>query len=477
VEALRLLKLLEENHRELAKALANNTGSSPGRTKATISSDQGVENASAEDDNAADDKSEETSSQKGTTEKASQAGKAAGSSISTAVTSPTRRPPRRELASSIASNLATARGKPPQERERQKQQRALPSTAEVTTQHAGGSISGKRIPPSILQPASISDRNKPSHAAASGDTAPPAAPSVTSDAFNAFYSSFETIFSKLPASLAFAGLPLANQPQPEPEPRASRKPRHTTSARASNDPDLSTIFSAATLRAVREDAGQGFGAHESFYVVPERDGRSQRRYPRGDHDEEDDGDAGSDPEFVDAKESLANSLSSVPGSPRYSRASSNLASSRKITTKKPQQATLSAGGKTMEELELENNFLKKLIDSQAGRLQMWEASAQSQSMALAQSLRLTRPAAAAADQAKAPAEAERIRELEDMVNAERLQKESAEHRVEKLRKENDRLLGVLGKYRDKWEMLKESARQREKRKEEDKKNATATGTS
>ncbi len=47
--------------------------------------------------------------------------------------------------------------------------------------------------------------------------------------------------------------------------------------------------------------------------------------------------------------------------------------------------------------------------------------------------------------------------------------------MEKLRRENERLLSVLGKYRDKWEMLKESARQRERRKEE-KRASAATET-
>jgi hypothetical protein len=38
-----------------------------------------------------------------------------------------------------------------------------------------------------------------------------------------------------------------------------------------------------------------------------------------------------------------------------------------------------------------------------------------------------------------------------------------------MQRENEKLLGVLGKYKDKWEMLKENARQREKRKEEERK--------
>jgi len=93
-------------------------------------------------------------------------------------------------------------------------------------------------------------------------------------------------------------------------------------------------------------------------------------------------------------------------------------------------------------------------------------------------LRLSRPRPTSSGTVQ-PANAEdidKIRDLEDQVNAERLQKESAEHRVEKLRRENERLLGVLGKYRDKWEMLKESARQRERRKEEERRVAATGGS-
>lgn len=126
----------------------------------------------------------------------------------------------------------------------------------------------------------------------------------------------------------------------------------------------------------------------------------------------------------------------------------------------------SAGGKTMEELELENNALRQLLDTQSKRLQMWEASAQSQSMALAKSLRFNASARMPPQQ---QTESERVHELQDQLAGERVQREALEHRNEKMQRENEKLLGVLGKYKDKWEMLKENARQRERRKEEERK--------
>jgi hypothetical protein len=357
-----------------------------------------------------------------------------------------RRPPRRDLTSSIASNLATARGKPSSQR------RALPVTPEVTAQHVGGKIVAQSTPsPSI--PASL-------HTKSPGTVRSTAA---SNDTFQTFFNSFESLFSRLSAPLAFAGLPLTNDPSsdpppPEPEKQTKRHSRHA-STRATADPDLSTLFSAPALRAIKEDAGSAF-AHESFYVVPTSGGtRSYAGIVRGPSDLED-GAEGSDGEFVDAYETLAGSQS-----PRSVRGSV-LRPGKK--NKGPKEAR-SAGGKTMEELELENTALRQLLDRQSKRLQMWEASAQSQSMALAQSLRLNASARPPMQQT----ESEREHELQNQIAAERVQREALEHRLEKKERENEKLLGVLGKYKDKWEMLKENARQRERRKEEERR---ATGS-
>jgi hypothetical protein len=129
----------------------------------------------------------------------------------------------------------------------------------------------------------------------------------------------------------------------------------------------------------------------------------------------------------------------------------------------------------MEELELENNALRQLLDTQSRRLQMWEASSQSQSLALAQSLRFSRPRETATARGSIPStelESERVKELEEALTAERAQREEQQHRMEKMERENVKLLGVLGKYREKWESLKESAREKQRNKA-----AAATGDS
>jgi hypothetical protein len=307
-----------------------------------------------------------------------------------------------------------------------------------------------------------------------------------SEGFNTFFTSFESLFSKLSAPLAFAGLPLTiEQANLQPEPTSQGKDsggkasqslaEHTRSrSRATADPDLTNLFSAPALRAIREDAGPAFGAHESFYVVPPSGGTLSYagivgRGEAGDNID-DDGD-----EFVDARESVG------PPSPRSIRGSGSLSRLKKGYTaavQRSKQQAKSESGKTMEELELENNALRQLLDTQSRRLQMWEASSQSQSLALAQSLRFSRPkdavAALASPQVANPsteAESERIKELEDMLIAEKAQLETLEHRNDKLERENEKLLSALGKYRAKWAKLTESARQREKNKA-----AAAAGT-
>jgi hypothetical protein len=508
VEALRLLRMLEENHRELARTLAiPNEG-------------LGMNKIPESDEHSATDVSEDSKSNTTSSEPSEGATNLTPPPASTSP--PLRKPPRKELASSIASNLAAMRGIPPQEREKelakiqQKQRRdragtGLPSTAEVTAQHVGGNMAPmSKIPPSVMSAGRIPASPVTPVTAALAPFNANEPTSAGSDGFGAFYRNFESILSKMPASLAFAGLPLtsgqisgAGQTQ---ESAKKENKTKTTSARATNEPDLSTIFSPATLKALRDDAGQGFGAHESFYLVRDSGRPTNRRGQGNQVDEEEDADgAGSDAEFVDARESLASSLtqgSAGPSSPRGpTRTSTGMGTtSGKKSIKKPVTETLSSQGKTLEELELENSALKGLLDNQARRLQMWEASAQSQSMALAQSLRLSRPRpgssgsagnkpAAGGDKSKKPSDASKtggaselerlrdlVKELEDVAESERLRKESAEHKVEKMQREQERLLGVLGKYRDKWEMLKESARARERRKEEER-VAKATGTS
>lgn len=429
---MRILKLLEEYHTQLAKALSS-TNSKPITPSKADSQDQEKPEIEPQKHEEYKSKVEEKPR------------KTSGSSLGALSI---RRPLRRDLTSSIASNLATARGRPPSNK------RALPITPEVTDKN----VDGKIVAQPTLVPSIPPSRVKSSSASTPSKTTPATG---TADGFQTFFNSFESLFSKLSAPLAFAGLPLTNEPiieEPvEPETRSGKRGHsRQASTRATADPDLSTIFSAPALRAIKEDVGPAF-AHESFYVVPTSGGtRSYAGIVRGSSDLSnfEDGE-GSDGEFVDARETLGSQ------SPRSTRGSTILGRARKV---KPQKDATSSSGKTMEELELENSALRQLLDTQSRRLQMWEASAQSQSMALAKSMRLT----AAPRQSPQP-ESERMRELQDQLAAERVQRETIERQSEKLARDNDKLIGILSKYRNKWELLKESARQREKRKDEEKK--------
>ncbi|KAI9870100.1 MAG: hypothetical protein M1830_004685 [Pleopsidium flavum] len=337
---------------------------------------------------------------------------------------PHHRGPPRDLTSSIASNLASARGIPAKH-----QRRSAPISPTLSAQHAGGKMLG---------PPGRSRLGDPKDGALSGSvrekttqgqqpSSPPAFAmskvgekkgerldgtmerqrSAIDEPFQRFYSTFEGLLSKLSAPLAFAGLPLRPDETALPE---SQNDIPEGVEEALVEPDVTRIFSKAALRAVKEESGgYGFGGAESFYVVPTTGGtisyagilsRAERaRLENDDHADE----------FVDARE--------TPVSPNTKR-----------------------NTKTMEELQLENQALRALSDQLSKRLHMWEVNAQSSSMALQQSLR-----AIGGD--------EKVKELEEQITAGRKE-------MEKIGRENEKLRGVVARYRDKWEKLKQGARDR-----------------
>jgi hypothetical protein len=143
-------------------------------------------------------------------------------------------------------------------------------------------------------------------------------------------------------------------------------------------------------------------------------------------------------DFVDARED--------PPSPEVMRGRSR----ENLAGKKAMPGTGKITNKTMEELHMENNTLRHLTDTLSNRLHMWEVSAQSSSMALHQSLRALQsqqvsPSASTAPDARAGDLNARVKELEEM---------------QRLEHENEKLKGVVGRYRERWEKLKEGARVR-----------------
>lgn len=290
--------------------------------------------------------------------------------------------------------------------------------------------------------------------------------------FQRFYSTFESLFSRLSAPLAFAGLPLNPD---EPPPLSSPKPSLPTtpkidpskdrsaassppfprraleaSQRASADPDYSALFSRAALRAVADEHGPGsVGASESFYVVPtsghtlayadilarQHHERKRDRTSRVDREGEDEDFEGDEDLFVDARE--------TPGPP-----------SPEVNRKRGQPRSGKVGTKTMEELQLENEAMKALLDQTSRRLLEFEMSAQSSSVALQRSIRQVNVHSIDAAAAGGNKEMEeKLRAMDEQVIAR--VKEMA-----KMERENEKLKDVVGRYRNRFETIKAGARAR-----------------
>ncbi|KAI9780553.1 MAG: hypothetical protein M1839_006671 [Geoglossum umbratile] len=486
-EALRTLKLLEQHHKKLAQLLKFKSSQPPTNITATAAPEASSATAESTSNTAVS-----SSATYALSSKLQSSSPYKASHQPPTLPLPHRAPPR-ELSSSIASNLASARGIPPS----QQQRRGAPVSPTLSAQHAGGNVlspSGKaRIGDRKLDRVPSPSRDGTSRAQLQNmNRSPPppvikaSAPTVAlsdqdatrelpketlsaggEDPFQRFYSTFENLISKLSGPLAFAGLPLdSGDPKTNPELTVTSLKPVISHQRAAGEPDLTRIFSKSALRAVRE-GNAAFNGGESFYVVPSTGGTisyagilSRAEHEAGltsadtkdlgidanDNDEMGSGSA----EFVDARETPQ------PASP---------------VKKRGRRADTGIGTKTMEELHLENQALKHLSDTLSRRLHMWEANAQSSSLALQQSLRAIRdreassPTASEAGDSGArrgsadrgdrerAAMAERIRELEEEMRRGRGE-------VEKLGRENERLRVVVGRYRERWEKLKEGARVR-----------------
>ena len=377
-------------------------------------------------------------------------------------------PPPREVSSSIASDLASARGIPSNRQRRPSPAASLSPQPAEGKQFSSprksqlGKPDSKTNQVSLAKsPAHTNQSQSPSRIALSKTSEPKPKESTTSatprsdEPFQRFYATFENLFSKLSAPLAFAGLPLnIDEPQPSP----SLKPSSNTSAakpeeRATADPDFTKIYSKAALRAVRDEhggsgSGGPFGGAESFYVVPTTGGtisyadilaRAQQEAVRhnGNSNNNDSTANASeehlDDEFVDARETPQ------PASPMLAR--------------RPKPGT-----KTMEELTLENEALRALADHLSRRLLEFEMGAQTSSLALQRSIRAMQ--SPVASQAGGTREKDRARDGDLKVAQLEEQLRAMEREVERMGRENEKLKGVVGRYRERWEKLKEGARVR-----------------
>lgn len=440
-EALRILSLLEQQHRHLGHVLKSR------HENPILKVETAAEAASAQL------KSEAVANG---ISPSSQAAAQRLTSGQEAVPSPPRlaRPPRataKDLSSSIASNLASARGIP-----RDRLRKPTPITPTVSAQHAGGNFAREQGGPYGRVSDDRSDNTrKPSWAppaTAEEEKANAQADAVSSDApFQHFYSTFESLMSKLSAPLAFAGLPLTS-------PYASKSPSisSTTKSRrpktppiSSNTPvDYSQLISRAALNALR-DGHSHHNPTESFYVVPTTGGtisyaevmsRAEREQASGHHHQRTlsgISEATAD-SFVDARSTILDPNSKRP-------------TSRKGATGNE--------ARIIEEQGMQITALKRHIDALSKRLHVFELSSQSSTAALAQSIRsLPRSPVVTPENSRGKsngggAESKRIKELEAL-----LEKNAAELR--KRREESAELKSVVKRYREKWDKLKEGARAR-----------------
>lgn len=481
IEALRTLKLLEEHHRQLAELLKL-----PPHQSSRNNDDQVSEKASQ--------------SEKGSL--------SPENSLSKKLPSLTQRGcSARDMSSSIASNLASARGI-------RSKYRGQPLSPSISNDQAPGNVEkhlrreGSRskmqsiintqpsrptwVPPTSVQSPRTESRNKNKsavssprvdHTTASGAAAEKEA-SAEDVGYARFYNTFGSIINKISAPLAFAGLPLIQEestsvseqsnkhsiesssspssspplpPLPPAPKRKSSRPGPLTASIL--DPDLSKIYSKATMRAL---AREGHSATDSFYVVPTSGHtmsyanilsyaeKEKRRLSASHHsdtdpyhsrhnaeDEEDD--------FVDASETPP-VISTSPGARRKG------APSR---TEKELRNTI-------EELSLENRSLKDMLDNVSKRLHAFEASSQHSAMALAESYRIMRPGSPVSAAVSPPlmkskpgdeALRQRTQDMEEQLAA-------ATAHMERLEKDNRKMQKTLDKYREKWEVLKAGAKAR-----------------
>ncbi|OKL57676.1 hypothetical protein UA08_07088 [Talaromyces atroroseus] len=386
--------------------------------------------------------------------------------------------------SSIASNLASARGIPSYPR------RASPVSPTLSAQPAGGQLTDSPSRAKTSEGRLRERAGKTSHAPRQPWSSPSISPteitsrqivpadthelerkrglvSGTDETFQRFYSTFEGLISKLSAPLAFAGLPLGTDASDPARQKSSAETKidrnHAVSQRssASAEPDINNLFSRAALRAVRDaNGGMPSNGTESFYVVPTTGGtvsyagilsRAEKEARRGSMDD------GGDEDFVDARE--------TPASPEMRQ---SLTGSRSRLAR----GGSDKGSKTLEELRMENDALRQLSDQLSKRLHMWEVNAQSSSMALQQSLKAmhhqqynsSSPTASSAIPTPHPIisnntpstfdnHEKRIKELEDII-------QRSEKEKNMVVRENEKLKSVLGRYRERWEKLKQGAKTR-----------------
>lgn len=368
----------------------------------------------------------------------------------------------RDLSSSIASNLATKRGIP-----NPKQKRTTPVSPLVTNEHAGGAFTQDIHEQNDANVDMSSPSHRPSWAPPENMSQPISpSPSNPNSPFQQFYNKFEGVISTLTAPLAFASLPLSHpaevQQEKSKDGAMQRSPNKLT-PKAKPAPaslDYSQLVSNAAWRAVRDNDTRYSKPHESFLLVPtsggtmsyaditaanyvEREFARQRQHQRGLSNASDD--------FVDAASQIV-----LPGTGiKVGSAGSKF------------RAETYSNGQTAEEIILQNKTLLETLNNYAKRLAAFESSAQDMRLAQSRlSLNLSPMATPENSRGKAVQVSggrlgdnglrlahQRITELEDAIK-------TRDKKLSERKEENTKLRDTLSKYREKWEGLKAGAKAR-----------------
>lgn len=114
----------------------------------------------------------------------------------------------------------------------------------------------------------------------------------------------------------------------------------------------------------------------------------------------------------------------------------------------------------MEELQLENECLRSVVDNISRRLVEFEMGAQTSSLALQRSIRAMQAPVSVTSAGGGETPSGGGDGNDGRVSALEEQLAEVKKEAERMGKENVKLRGVVGRYRERWEKLKEGARVR-----------------
>ncbi|KAF4513706.1 hypothetical protein G6O67_000947 [Ophiocordyceps sinensis] len=290
----------------------------------------------------------------------------------------------RDMSSSIASNLASARGI-------RSKYRGQPLSPSVSSDQAPGNVDPhpRRDGSSLRMQSIIDQRGKPTWSRESSPRVDAESATVDEGGYARFYSTFGSLITKISAPLAFAGLPLIHEESSlmsesaltsdascpaSPAPSSPRRKSNRPPSSHCQDPDLSKIYSKATMKAL---AGTATPRATPFTWVPTSGHTMSYANILSYAEKEKTGVSGRRPTASSWKTTTTTlSTREKPPSPCPP------ATTRRRAARAQGERELR---NNIEELSLENKSLKDMLDIVSKRLHVFEASSQHSAMALAES--------------------------------------------------------------------------------------------